>query len=273
MEPKNPFQAFPDYFAIRPACSAADREETYRIRYRVYCEEFGYEPAENFPDRMELDEFDDTATHCLIVHRTTGMAAGCVRICPATVNGIDRRLPYDACCAQSLDPVAMGGVTASRAQICEASRFAVDGAFRRRSGEGATRFGEIAALDLSDTERRSFPLISVALMLAGTAMAELLRRPHMFAVMEPFLPRLLKRSGMIFHRMGHDLDYHGHRAIYLTDTRDFVRDMKGDTQNLYNWIYAQLDKGMSTNQQARIRHRAPLSAFDFSQYPIRLVLV
>ena len=148
-ESKNPLASFPEYFSIRLAVTPPYRQETYRIRYRVYCEEFGYEPAERFPNHMETDGFDGISTHCLITHLASGMAAGCVRMCPASINGVDQPLPYDQCCADGLDPVAMAGVTAPRDMRCEASRFAVDGAFRRRSGETLTRFGEIASLDLS----------------------------------------------------------------------------------------------------------------------------
>ncbi len=59
-------------------------------------------------------------------------------------------------------------------------------------------------------------------------MAELSGRPMMFAVMEPFLPRLLRRSGMLFERMGSDLNYHGIRALYVTDTRGFVETIDGE---------------------------------------------
>ena len=239
-ESKSPLENFQEYFSVRLAVTSLYRQETYRVRYRVYCEEFGYEPTERFPNHMETDGFDAISTHCLITHLASGMPAGCVRMCPATVNGLPQPLPYDQCCADSLDLEAMARYPAPRDMMCEASRFAVDGAFRRRSGESLTRFGEIASLDLAEMERRTFPLISVALMLAGTAMAELMGRPYMFAVMEPFLPRLLKRSGMIFHRMGRDLDHHGIRAVYLNDTREFVRDMEGEFRHLYTWIHGEL---------------------------------
>ncbi len=248
VESKQPLDYFQRYFAVRQALTSRDCQETYRIRYRVYCEEFGYEPADRFPDRMETDELDDMSAHCLIVHVASGMAAGCVRMCSASANGVAQPLPYEKCCTASLDPVAMADFTAPRDMICEASRFAVDGAFRRRSGESLTRFGEIASLSLSDSERRTFPLISVALMLAGNAMAELLQRPYMFAVMEPFLPRLLKRSGMVFRRMGRDVDHHGIRAVYVTDTREFVRDMAPELRELYCWISSELERGVNSSE-------------------------
>jgi len=240
-ETKKTLDSFPDYFAIETAATAAERDETYRIRYRVYCEEFGYEPADRFPDRMETDAFDLTATHCLITHTASGMPAGCVRICPGWIDGAAQALPYEQCCAASLDPRAMAAVGAPREQVCEASRFAVDGAFRRRSGESLTRFGEINALDLSDTERRTFPLLSAALMLAATAQAEILDRPYVFAVMEPFLPRLLQRSGLLMQRMGQDVNHHGIRAVYFSHSHVFVEAMgHGDFRDLYHWIHTQV---------------------------------
>ncbi len=116
-EQKHPLENFPRYFSIRPAILSADRHETFKIRYRVYCEEFGYEPAERFPQRMESDEFDAISTHCLITHLATGMAAGCMRICPASVNESPRPLPFETCCTDSLDPAAMAKITAPRQQI------------------------------------------------------------------------------------------------------------------------------------------------------------
>lgn len=246
-DPKNPLAYFRRYFNVRQAVTEADRNETFRVRYRVYCEEFGYEPADRFPDKMEHDAIDPISTHCLITHVASRRPAGCVRICPASVDGVPAQLPFDQCCKSSLDPAAMetyvGGVPRDR--ICEASRFAVDGAFRRRSGESLTRFGEIASLDLSDTERRTFPLISVALVLTAAAMADLIGRPYSFSVMEPFLPRLLRRSGMVFHRMGKDLDHHGIRAVYFTDARDFVHQMDDELRQFYTAIHRELELGMA----------------------------
>jgi hypothetical protein len=59
----------------------------------------------------------------------------------------------------------------------------------------------------------------------------------MFGLMEPFMPRLLKRSGLFFHRLGRNMDYHGLRAVCHTDTRRFVGDaMPVELRGLYAWI-------------------------------------
>jgi N-acyl amino acid synthase of PEP-CTERM/exosortase system len=240
VEAKNSLGFFQQCFSIRCATTTEDRQKVHRIRYRVYCEEFGYETSGNFPNQMECDSFDDISTHCLVTHIASGMAAGCARICPASVNGADHDLPLDRCCRQTVYAEEMARIVVSRKHICEASRFAVDGAFRRRSGEGLTRFGEIASLNLSDAEQRSFPRISVTLMMAAAAMANLLDRPYVFSVMEPFLPRLLNRSGLVFRRMGRDVHYHGIRAVYFADARDYVQELDQDFLTLYTWVQDEL---------------------------------
>ena len=40
---------FEKYFSISLADTESLKEQVYRIRYEVYCKEFDFEPAENFP--------------------------------------------------------------------------------------------------------------------------------------------------------------------------------------------------------------------------------
>ena len=51
-------ESFLRYFDVQYVDSQALRDEVHGIRYRVYCEEFAYEPIESFPDGLEKDEFD-----------------------------------------------------------------------------------------------------------------------------------------------------------------------------------------------------------------------
>lgn len=83
---------FQDFFSIEIAKTNAQKSAVYGIRYRVYCAEFGYEPINNFPNKEEKDEYDDYSTHCLIVHKKSGLPAGCVRLVPA-IDG-QKKQPY-----------------------------------------------------------------------------------------------------------------------------------------------------------------------------------
>lgn len=240
MDNKDPSltERFQQYFAVEFAATPEQKREAYRIRYRVYCEEFGYEPADRFPDNAEYDEYDDIALHCLITHRATGTPAGSVRIVPAAgVDGLDL-MPFEKHCGDCVDQDFVKALQVPRNTMCEISRLAIDRQFRRRFGEVATRFGQAEAMDFSNQDQRAFSLISVAAFLATTALTDLTGRTNAFAMMEPFLPRLLTRSGIYFQRAGSDMDYHGIRAPYFITTQAVLAGMQPELQALYDEIYA-----------------------------------
>ncbi len=228
-------QAFKHYFDVKLAATKAQKADVYRIRYSVYCQEFGYEPAENFPDGLEFDEYDEHSLHCLITHKSTGMPAGCVRMVPRSESKV---LPLEQFCSEALDNSFIESLNLDTSQMCEISRLAVDSAFRRRSSDHKAHLREFEALDYSKRERRTFPLIAVAAFLGATALTAAAGRTHVFAMMEPFLPRMLQRSGIFFQCAGKEIDYHGLRAPYFIRTENALSTMKADLKELYELIEA-----------------------------------
>lgn len=221
---------FARYFDLELATAPEQLANVFTVRYRVYCEEFGYEPADAHPDKLERDEFDAFSDHCVVMHKATGMPAGCARLVHATEDSL---LPLEKYCGQALDHEVMRAFDGRRDTICEFSRLGVDGAFRRRAGEKVSRFGEISAIDCSKREQRTFSLIAVATILSAFAMSEMIERPNCFAMMEPFLPRLLRRSGIVVHPAGTEIEYHGLRAPYFFETAETIAGMAPDLQDFY----------------------------------------
>ncbi|MEZ5571802.1 MAG: PEP-CTERM/exosortase system-associated acyltransferase [Halioglobus sp.] len=226
---------FQRYFTLELATTPAQLEYVYRVRYRVYCEEFHYEPVESFPEQLEKDEFDAISKHCVVMHKASGMPAGCARLVLADEHSL---MPMEKFCGDAIDTNIIRSFDNRRDSICEFSRLGVDGAFRRRMGERESRFGEISALDCSQREQRTFSLIAVATILSALAMSELIGRPHCFAMMENFLPRLLRRSGMVVQPAGRETEYHGSRSPYFWDTREVVVNMADELQDFYAAICA-----------------------------------
>jgi N-acyl amino acid synthase of PEP-CTERM/exosortase system len=226
---------FQRYFTLEQATTPAQLEHVYKMRYRVYCEEFRYEPAEACPDKRESDEFDATSKHCLVLHKASGMAAGCARLVLA---GEQRLLPMETYCSDAINQNIVRQFDGTRDTVCEFSRLGVDGAFRRRPGERESRFGEISALDFSQREQRTFPMIAMATILAALAMSDLIGRPHCFAMMEPFLPRLLRRSGLFAKPAGEETEYHGTRAPYYWETQEGVSTLNDELKEFYAAIRA-----------------------------------
>lgn len=248
----SPAAAFDRYFTVDLATTEELRARVYGIRYRVYCEEFGYEDRSAFPDEQERDRYDPVSLHCLITHRSTQIPAGCIRLVPADAGPHPMLLPLEEYCAASLDRGVLAELAPDRSTLCEISRLAVDGRFRRRAGESTNRFGAHGAFDVSQHEERSFSLISVAAFLAGTALTAMSGRCNALAMMEPFLPRMLERSGIHFRRVGADIDYHGLRAPYFNRTQDALANMHPDLRQMYEPIHARLQ-----DQFARACGRAP----------------
>jgi N-acyl amino acid synthase of PEP-CTERM/exosortase system len=226
-------QSFRDYFSISMASSDELKRQAYRIRYRVYCEDMRFEPADQFPDRLERDEFDEYSQHCLVTHKASGRAAGCMRL----VNAEDgQSLPFEKHCLNSIYTDSAVNLFEQRGSVCEFSRMAVDRSFRRRPGEGHSRIGELDALDYSHRERRSFSLIGVATTLAAFAMADLSGRNRVYAMMERYLPRLLRRSGFRMEQAGEFIEYHGRRALYFTATDEVIGSLRPELRELYEAI-------------------------------------
>ena len=230
--------SFLRYFSAEIASTPENDAEAYRLRYRVYCEEFGYEPAENFPDRAETDDFDSHAINCLIRHKGSNLTAGCIRVVTADD---DRQLPLERFCLNSIYGDYRELLQGDRHQLTEFSRLAVDHNFRRRPREAMTRIGGGLGEEISVDEERTFPLIAVASFLGAFAIAELLGRRHVFAMMEPFLPRMLKRSGILPESAGEQIDYHGLRAAYFITPDTAIDGLKPDLHMLYQAIRASMD--------------------------------
>lgn len=239
-------ESFESYFSVNLACKDEDKSKAFHIRYRVYCEEFGYEEKENCPNEQEKDEFDDSSYHCVIIHKRLEIPAGCVRLVPAVGPNGEGLLPFEKFCGQSLDRSLIDSYHLDRSTICEISRLAVDSAFRRRTGESLTRFGRPDSLDISQVEERTFSLIAVSGFLAATALTELSGKTNVFAMMEPFLPRLLKRSGIVFEKVGQDIDYHGIRAPYFIKTQSALENMNPSLKEMYDWIFGQVEAKLLT---------------------------
>lgn len=233
------------YFDVQFAKSEQQRGDVFGIRYRVYCEEFAYEPADEFPDMQETDAFDGASLHALIYHKSSGRPAGCVRMVTPTGPGNEDALPFEQNCGEALDRELIDGLHLERTRVCEISRLAVDGAFRRRSGEQLTRYGEVDGLDCSQQERRTFSLIAVTCFLAATALTDISGRTNVFAMMEPFLPKLLQRSGIEFQRVGQDIDYHGIRAPYFITTQSALDNMRADLKELYVEVHDRISRDYS----------------------------
>ena len=120
---------FSTYLTPRIADDDNLRNEVYKIRHNVYCEELGFEPIKK--SGLELDEFDAFSMHCLIQHVSSKNYAGTVRIVRPTKP--EQQLPIEKYCLNSITHDELNPANFAREDVCEVSRLAVPKAFRRRN--------------------------------------------------------------------------------------------------------------------------------------------
>ncbi len=214
--------AFNEYFELVHADTDEMRKLVYLLRYQVYVLETGFESeddcicidiAGNGRVCWEEDEFDPRSDHYLVRHRRTGVYAATARLILPDRSLIQAPYPIELHCQLDL-PVTDPAI---RIQLGEISRFAVSKIFKRRIGESGTLAGVADNVEVyfEEDERRVLPHISLGLFAAVMRMAHDHGITHCYAVMEPALLRLLGRFGVIFNRIGPDVDYHGLRVPCL----------------------------------------------------------
>lgn len=254
------FMDFATYFELSLALTEEAKARVYQVRYHVYCEEFGYEDAQAFRDGLETDAFDAHSIHCLVTHKPSGTPAGCVRLVRADDAA---RMPMEDYCGDALDEAFFRHFRNRRGSMSEISRLAVDGQFRRRRGEKASRFGNTETLHFAAREQRTFSLISVSLFLAASAVADLLDRRDCFAIMEPFLPEILRRTGIQVQRVGEDFEHKGTRAPYYLDIQEAILRAPDELRLCYEVVRAQFSEVLApggAGQGSRERIGAPAAS-------------
>ena len=143
------------YFRVVRADTDELRAEVYRLRFQVYAVEHSFERAEDFPDGMERDAYDDQALQSLLIHVPTGSIAGTVRLILPRVSGSTRDLPIEHVCAETL--LREDSPTLPWRSTAEVSRFAVPKSFRRRLGEAGSPSG-ITNESLEAEEQRNLEM-------------------------------------------------------------------------------------------------------------------
>jgi N-acyl amino acid synthase of PEP-CTERM/exosortase system len=183
--------------------------EVYRLRYKVYCDERGFEKPEDHPEGIEKDEFDKDSVHFLVTSKEEDRQIGTIRM----ILSSEGSLPIERHCKIDTDLSAL-----DHSRICEISRLAVTKGYRRRITDAAIFDGKVIAnveIDNMFGGRRKINN-DISLGLYKCIFQEMRERGHQYVlcVMTKGLYLLLKRIGVIFEPIGPEQYYHGLRTPY-----------------------------------------------------------
>ncbi len=242
MSPKTLNETFLQYFRVVYADSPELQRLAYRIRYQVYCEEFGYEDPDECTDQCERDAMDSVADQALLIHVPTGKPVGCTRLIGTRGCPPPGHLPFEQHCQELFDQQACDFMHVPRTAIGEFSRLVVLPQFRRRKNDEPRPISlpdrAMAEADLG--QRSSYPLIPLGLFVCSLSMFVLSRLDYGVAMMEPRLARKLRWHGIPFTQMGPVIDFRGKRAPYYITRTTVLEDLTEGVEQLRQELTQQL---------------------------------
>jgi N-acyl amino acid synthase of PEP-CTERM/exosortase system len=240
---------FSEYFSLQFADTEALQQEAFKIRYRVYCEEFQYRSKENCPEGLEKDVDDDRSLHFLLQHNSSKSSIGCVRLVLPNQK-FNNILPFERSVPKEVE---MSWQPCLRHNYGEISRLAVIPEFRRRQGEDTNPIGELlSANDLRNShynflEQRKFSLIALSLYLTPIAIS-LELGIDLIAVMKPRLARNLRSIGIVSHCLSNLFDYQGKQGLFLIKPQEILQYADSNIQDLLACIHDRVFKSISDDR-------------------------
>jgi N-acyl amino acid synthase of PEP-CTERM/exosortase system len=236
MDPNKIVASFNKYFRLTLANDHESLNQVYQVRYQVYCEEFNYLKGS---DGLEKDEHDDHSQHCLLIHKDTNTPAGCLRLIGSSQDDLATPLPFEKFWFPSRQHL-YSPESLPRGSFCECSRLAVTSSFRRRREDEKKPISIPEEMPSDPGQRLNFPLIPVALFLAGIALFLNSKFQFAVAMMEPRLARMLKRYGIVFLQVGEVVDYHGPRAPFVFSREGVLNNLQSEVGPLLELITEQI---------------------------------
>ena len=232
----SPLQHFARFFQASLAHSTAQKQQTFRLRHQVYCEELQFEPGRD--TGLEHDQFDQRAIHCAISRLSTQELAGTVRL--ITSGHASELLPVEHYCASALQHPSLTPQHFDRHQICEISRLAVPAVIRQR--KLATAPSNISSINtlLHTLEGRCCEAVAISLYLVAMLMCLHYKKYHVFVMAEPALARVLRRIGIHFVQIGDVVDFNGKRAPFYVDARTTLNTLGEEYKVLTDILSEQL---------------------------------
>jgi N-acyl amino acid synthase of PEP-CTERM/exosortase system len=204
--------------------------EVYRLRYKVYCEEWGFEKAADHPWGLETDEYDPYSVHMGAFSQESGQLIGTIRI----ILNSELGFPIEKHCLFDTDLHWL-----NRDRVAEISRLAVSKEYRRRAVDNLMyNDGQLAAdhremiLKLQEKRKQEFYIIMglyTCMYLESIKMG----LTHWYAVMARGLRILLKRMNIQLLPIGPEVYYHGLRIPYLGVIDEIVNKVSNEKAEFF----------------------------------------
>jgi N-acyl amino acid synthase of PEP-CTERM/exosortase system len=186
--------------------------QSYRLRYQVYCVERGFLRVEDYPDKLERDEFDRESIHVGAVDADRELA-GTARLVKPNSAGF----PLFHHCTLFPNETTLDEVDHL---VVEVSRVSISRHYARRRhdppyGECSVSGPEAGASTAADERRRRRAEPFLTLLKAIIYGAQQVGATHLLGATDAALHRWLVHYGFPYRVAGPEVDYYGRVAPYL----------------------------------------------------------
>ncbi len=243
---------------VNIATDEKELKEIFKLRYRVYCQEWGFDKQMNHSSEIVNDSFDEKAIHFVARDESRAMVGAIMLILDSSEG-----YPIEKHCELTINKDEL-----PRDRLAEIARLVIHRDYRRRSEDkyiyghdeerrsiGSYNFpqnlrrantgfrraddkyrhkqgGRRPAESYSDRRRRHELLIS----LFKAVYQESKRRniTHWYSFLTKGILILLNSFGFDFHEIGDPVEYHGICTAYLTQIEKVDQEMESKSTEMYN---------------------------------------
>lgn len=224
-------------FEVVPAISSALRDEAFRIRHSVYCEDLGLEPRRD--NGREFDEYDPHSTQVLLRHIESGEFVACARAVETDSRDRLFPLPFERASDEVLDRNLIDPRTLPRDHIVEISRLAVIARYRHRKGEETKPYG-VSEDDFGTDHRPRFPYILVGLYFGVATISLLQGIEYVFVLTEPRVAEHFARLGIDIAPIGRPVEDQESRIPSVIRLERLMNGMSPAVRPLFTEIQMQV---------------------------------
>ncbi|PID78186.1 MAG: long-chain N-acyl amino acid synthase [Deltaproteobacteria bacterium] len=219
------------------------KEDTFRMRYEVYVQEFGFEKKEDHPGGLETDDWENESIHLACLNENDSVV-GTIRL----VLNSEKGFPIE-----KTGDLSFIGEKPDNDKIAEISRLTVSKDLRRRKEDGIhgvesylkKKEGGVLPDDGTippEMRGRKNPVLLLGLCQAMYQESKRIGLSHWYIITEDKLFYALKKFNFLFHPIGEKLWYHGWRRPYLGIISEIEKLLMEKSPDMLKFLLTGLDK-------------------------------
>ena len=228
-------------------------QETFRLRYKIYCQEAEFLDDTEYPNEIEQDIFDDQSMHFAALDNTN-QVVGTLRLIFDSALGF----PLEAHCPN----FDKSKIAFPKSQLAEISRLAVSKSWRRRTNDGL--YGLTSYHSSPDDKipdhiklKRKRPIIVFGLYKQMYLESKRRGITHWYAAMEQKLNATLNKFSFEFEAIGPEHDYYGPVTPFLGNISNIEKRLYSEKPEVFHLMV----HGLERNLMPRIGFAFPIKHY------------